>query len=233
MTMQSPNREYHFKPTAEDERHIADVDVSHHAKALLRIKEGYADADGEDNQDNDDDADLPERFLKSSTVHSASYEITGGEKIDLQDLVNMAFDDSGLDEDDWNALPDTERYEYIDTTLAELRGEDRGNEAEMIEKVGASVNATEQQAEIDKGAPVVELNDKEDDESKGAAEQTAIAAEDAKKAIADANSDGVNDSLEGLTIAQLTPLYVERFGRKPSSKLKIEEIKRALSEDDE
>lgn len=211
VTMQSPKREYHFKPTAEDERHIADVDVSHHAKALLRIKEGYADADGEDTQDNDGDADLPERFLKSSTVHSASYEITGGEKIDLQDLVNMAFDDSGLEEDDWNALPDTERYEYIDTTLAELRGEDRGNEAEMIENVGASVNATEQQAELDKGAPVVEVNDKADD----------------------ANGDGVKDDIENLTRAQLVPLYVDRFGREPSSKLKVEEIKRALSEDDE
>lgn len=215
VTMQSPKREYHFKPTAEDERHIADVDVSHHAKALLRIKEGYADADGEETQDNDDDADLSERFLKSSTVHSASYEITGGEKIDLQDLVNMAFDDSGLEEDDWNALPDTERYEYIDTTLAELRGEDRGNEAEMIESVGASVNATEQQAELDKGAPVVEVNDKADDKA------------------ADANGDGVKDDIENLTRAQLVPLYVERFGREPSSKLKVEEIKRALSEDDE
>jgi hypothetical protein len=44
ITLEKSN--YHFKPTADDARHIADVSNSGHAQHFLSIKEGYRIADG-------------------------------------------------------------------------------------------------------------------------------------------------------------------------------------------
>ena len=52
--MEAPTKQYHFKPSDEDDRHIANVDVEHHAKALLRIKEGYRAVDAEDDEPEND-----------------------------------------------------------------------------------------------------------------------------------------------------------------------------------
>lgn len=223
VTLQAPEREYHFAPSIDnldDPRHVADVSVAHHAKQLLRIKEGYQLAEGEAPADDGDDPIL-ERVLKGSAVHNASYTIQGGDSIDLQDLVNMAFDDSGLDEDAWNGLSDQERYEFINTTLGELQNGVQNEDAPIIEHVGQSVNATERQIEADKGTPVVDQNTGDK-----AADETA----DSTK---DADNDGINDELEDMTRKDLIPLYVERFGREPSARMKVEEIRRALSEEDE
>lgn len=216
--MEAPKREYHFKPGDNEQRHIANVDVESHAKAFLRIKEGYRAVDGEDLPKDDPQDSTPGRELKGSAVHNASYIIKGGDEIGLEDLVNMAFDDSGLDETAWNNLPDHERYEFIDTTLLELQNGEQSEDAPIFTNVGEPVNATAQQIEADKGTPTVNLQDGEADES-----------ENSK----DADGNGIDDDLEELTRKELEPLYVEKFGRAPSSRMKVEDIKRALSEDDD
>lgn len=190
INMDAPERAYHFKPSDGEERHIAEVDVEHHAKRLLRIKEGYRAVDDVDFEEDPQDQ---EPTIVGSSVHAASYKILGGETIGLGDLVRMALDDAGLSVEDWNKLDDHERHTYIDTTLAELRGKDY----------------KDAEPEQDNPEPTVET-----------------------EAPKDANGNGINDALEGKTRAELVPLYVERFGREPSSRMKVEDIKRALSEDD-
>lgn len=216
--MDAPKREYHFKPGDKEQRHIANVDVEHHAKALLRIKEGYRAVEGEDLPEGDAPEDNTDRQLKGSTIHSASYKIKGGDEVSLEDLVNMAFEDSGLDEDAWNGLADHDRYQFIDTTLGELQDGEQSEDAPIITRVGEPVNATEQQAEADKGTPTVDLHDA--DQNDGEQDK-------------DADGNGIDDDLEDLTGKELIPLYEAKFGRKPSRQMKVDDIRRALSEDDD
>ena len=232
--MDAPKREYHFKPGEKEQRHIANVDVEHHAKALLRIKEGYRAVEGDDLPENDAPEDNTDRQLKGSTIHSASYKIKGGDEVSLEDLVNMAFEDSGLDEDAWNGLADHDRYQFIDTTLGELQDGEQSEAAPIITRVGEPVNATAQQAEADKGTPTVDLHDQGEPGQKAdtakSSDQSATETADEDK---DADGNGIDDDLEDLTGKELIPLYEAKFGRKPSRQMKVDDIRRALSEDDD
>lgn len=223
--MEAPTKQYHFKPSEEDDRHIANVDVEHHAKALLRIKEGYRAVDAEDDEPENDP--VPDRQLNGSVVHNASYTIKGGDTILLADLIDMAFDDSGLTEQEWNALGDEDRYEYINITLKELvDGEhDDGEETQTDESTGTS-------------SDTVDATAADDAETGGNADQdTTITSEsadlDASPVKEDANENGITDNLEGMTRKELEPLYKERFGRLPSSGMTVPQIRAALSEDDD
>lgn len=228
--MDAPKRQYHFKPTEDDERHIADVDVEHHAKSLLRITEGFRAVDHADFQ-GDEDNDLPPgRHLNGSNVHSASYVIKGGDRVDLQDLVNMAFDDSGLTEDEWNALADADRYEYIDTTLKELQdgehGDDQKDQVQTQEPANTSGDTADNGTADDAAAGADGDNDAS--EASKPVDAQPVSVDDKDK-----NGNGVNDDLEGMTRKQLEPIYKERFGRLPSSQMTVPQIRAALSEDDD
>lgn len=121
VTLDAPTRHYHFKPTENDPRHLAEVTEASHISMLLRIRDGYRAVDGEElSEDTGDAKEAFTRELKGSTVHNTTYTIKGGDTIELDDLVGMAFEDSGLSEDEWNDLADQERYEFIDRTLSEL-----------------------------------------------------------------------------------------------------------------
>lgn len=122
--LDAPTVHYHFKPTDTDPRHLADVSEESHIATLLRIRDGYAPAEGEEPPQGKQETDLSQfdRQLAGSTIHNATYPIQGGEEISLKELVEMAFEDSGLDEAQWNDLADQERYEFIDRVLAELQG---------------------------------------------------------------------------------------------------------------
>lgn len=126
--LDAPTVHYHFKPTETDPRHLAEVFEKSHIAALLRIREAFAPADdSEDEQPNPQGEQKPdlnqfERVLVGSNVHNATYIVKGGDEIALGELVEMAFEDSGLDEAQWNDLADQERYEFIDRVLAELQG---------------------------------------------------------------------------------------------------------------
>jgi len=233
--MDAPKREYHFKPTDKDQRHIADVGVEHHAKAFLRIKEGYRAVDGEDLPEDDDQDPVPDRELKGSPLLNPTYIIKGGDEITSEDLVNMAFSDSGLDEDAWNGLADHDRYEFIDTTLSELQNGVQDEDAPVFTSVGEPVNATAQQADADKGTPTVNLqDDNKEPELKANTDKSADkSAEETADKGQDANGNGIDDELEDLTGKELIPLYEAKFGRKPSRQMKVDDIRRALSEDDD
>ena len=45
--MDAPTKTYHFKPEVPEGPHVADVDIEHHARAMLRVKEGYRLVAGE------------------------------------------------------------------------------------------------------------------------------------------------------------------------------------------
>lgn len=226
--MEGPKRQYHFKPTEEDERHIADVDVEHHAKSLLRITEGYRAVDPADFQDDNDD-DLPGRHLNGSKVHSASYVIKGGDRIELEDLVNMAFDDSGLTEEEWNALADADRYDYINTTLKELQDGEQGDDQKDQVQTQQPANTASDTAD-NKPADDAAAGGTGDQDTKEAAKPSDA---DASHVSKDQNGDGIDDDVENLKGDALIAAYEARFGRKPSSAMRVADIRRALSEDDD
>ena len=208
--MEAPTKQYHFKPSEDDDRHIANVDEEHHAKALLRIKEGYRAVDAED--DEPENNPVPDRQLNGSVVHNASYTIKGGDTILLADLIDMAFDDSGLTEQEWNELGDEERYEYINITLKELVDGEHGDgeeETQTDESTGTASDTVDATA---------------------AAESADLDASPVKE---DADANGIPDNINDLKGDALVAAYEKRFGRKPSSKMRVDDIRRALSEDDD
>lgn len=224
--MEAPTKQYHFKPTEEDDRHIANVDVEHHAKTLLRIKEGYRAVDSEDDELENDP--VPDRQLNGSVVHNASYTIKGGDTILLADLIDMAFDDSGLTEQEWNALGDEERYEYINTTLNELvDGEHIGNEE-------ITVQTQEPAAELNNPVVDTPADDAAETDGDNHADDAPQPVDAATTHVAnDQDGDGINDNIQNLKGDALVAAYEAKFGRKPSSKMRVDDIRRALSEDDE
>lgn len=227
--MDGPKRQYHFKPTEDDERHIADVDVEHHAKSLLRITEGYRAVDPVDFQGDDED-NLPGRHLNGSKVHSASYVIKGGDRIELEDLVNMAFDDSGLTEEEWNDLADADRYEYINTTLKELQDGEHGDETEKVQ-TQEPANVPGDTTSNEPPATDATQNDSIGSDNTPAASQPVDTT--ATPVGADKNGNGIDDDVENLKGDALIAAYEARFGRKPSSAMRVADIRRALSEDDD
>ena len=146
--MDAPSRTYHFAPVSgkHEDPHVADVDEQSHIRALLRIREGFRVLEGEAQHDDpvhDDDLQLV-----GSNIHSASYKIKGGETISLDELVSMAFQDSGLDQDQWNNASDEERYGFIDATLLELQlGEGEPEPVKQQEEPDVEPAATQQTEE--------------------------------------------------------------------------------------
>lgn len=201
--MDAPSRTYHFAPVSgkHEDPHVAEVEEQSHIRSLLRIREGFRVLEGEAQQDDpvhDDDLQLV-----GSNIHAASYKIKGGETISLDELVSMAFQDSGLDQDQWNNASDEERYGFIDATLLELQlgdGEPEPGPVKQQEEPDVEPAAT-QQTEEQAPPPAQEP----------AAEQ---------------------QELGSMPRADLSDLYQKRFGRKPSTRMTIADIANALSEED-
>lgn len=204
VTLDAPTRHYHFKPTEDDQRHLAEVTEASHIAMLLRIRDGYRAVEGEElpEDDNDSGKKLGERVLVGSNVHNATYIIKGGDEITLGDLVNMAFEDSGLSEDEWNDLADQERYEFIDTTLAELQG---------LPDEDAPAPVQENTSESDSGK-------QKDETPPPAPENTSDTAE------ADEAAD------KELTRDEWVEKYKALYGRNPAKSLTVAQIKRAVVE---
>ena len=146
--MDAPSRTYHFAPVSgkHEDPHVAEVEEQSHIRSLLRIREGFRVLEGEAQQDDpvhDDDLQLV-----GSNIHAASYKIKGGETISLDELVSMAFQDSGLDQDQWNNASDEERYGFIDATLLELQlGEGEPEPVKQQEEPNVEQAATQQTEE--------------------------------------------------------------------------------------
>lgn len=233
--MDAPKRQYHFKPEdgqPHEAAHVAIVFDTGHAKALLRIREGFRAVDGQvdpDGERGDADGFLPHgAALIGSNVHSGSYEIAGGETILLGDLVVMAFGDSGLSYEQWQELPDQERYDFIDATLRELQAgegvpddEDQPKQPAPVAEEApiAPVPAAPVQEETPEAPAVIEEQPKApvQEEPKPAVEESAPATE---KPLAERPRK------------ELVALYKARFNREPSTRMSIPDIAAALSEED-
>jgi hypothetical protein len=207
--LDAPKREYHFAPENGNfnDPHVCEVEEENHARILLRISGGYRLAEGETAPP---DEDITPPRLKGSAVHDARYTIKGGDVIELEDLVNMAFDDSGLDEDDWNELADQQRYEYIDTTLRELQEgfhetNDAGKPADDENHDDAEYNSEGKDENQHEEKPKAEDETKPEDNQKG----------------------GDLPSRKELVAA-----FKEKFGRNPSNKLSVEDLYNAINEKD-
>ena len=227
--LDAPKRTYHFKPTSDDPRHIAEVGEASHAAMLLRIREAYRALDGETVQaDSPEGTDLPNRVLVGSQVHDARYTIHGGDEIELDDLVSMAFDDSGLSEAEWNELPDQERYEFIDATLTELKG---GEREEQNPPAPVSVNLQDQgENHTPPTVPTADVDTTQEHpepQAPAAPENLAPASE------ATAPAEPTSDELANMPEEELRERFKARFGRFPSKHMKPENIVAALAEDDD
>lgn len=202
--LDAPKREYHFAPESGNfnDPHVCEVEEESHARILLRISGGYRLAEGEKGLP---DEDINPPRLKGSAVHDARYTIKGGDVVELEDLVNMAFEDSGLDEDDWNELADQQRYEYIDTTLRELQeGFHETNDAGKPgddEKTGDA---------------------KDNNEGKDESQQ------EEKPKAEEKPKDGDLPPRKELVAA-----FKEKFGRNPSNKMSVEDLYHAINENED
>lgn len=202
--LDAPKREYLFAPESGNfnDPHVCDVEEESHARILLRISGGYRLAEGEKGLP---DEDINPPRLKGSAVHDARYTIKGGDVVELEDLVNMAFEDSGLDEDHWNELADQQRYEYIDTTLRELQeGFHETNDAGKPgddEKTGDA---------------------KDNNEGKDESQQ------EEKPKAEDKPKDGDLPPRKELVAA-----FKEKFGRNPSNKMSVEDLYHAINENED
>lgn len=211
------NVQYHFKPEGEDPRHVAEVKRDEHIRTFLAIPEGYQPFEGEKVSDKLQKQIDQDTELKGSAVHAAVYDIHG-EKVDLDSLVLMSFNDSGLSREEWNELDDQKRYVYIDKTLASLKGEEK----DPIEQVPEDSPMTGE------GYPAPEEG------GKATTELTATTAEQLEKAE-EAKGDNADSKKqeEELDRDALVEQYVAKFGRKPHHSMKAERIKAALDQDDE
>lgn len=201
--------QYHFKPKDEDPRHIAEVKREEHIRSFLSIPEGYQPVEGEKvsqkmQKQLDEDA-----ALNGSAVHAAQYEFHG-EKVKLDDIVLMAFDDSGLTREEWNDLDDQSRYVYLDQTIASLKGDEK----EPVEIVPKDTPMTGE------GQPQVSSAD------------TGTATTKTNQQLPEVIEEA-DDSGKELDRDALAEKYKAKFGRKPHHTLSAERIKQALDQDDE
>lgn len=197
---------YHFKPSDKDNRHLAEVTREAHIAAFLRIPEGFRLPDGE-KLDKTLEKEIDESLLlKGSAVHSATYPI-GGKDVSLDELVVMAFEDSALTRDDWNALEDEDRYGFIDRTLDDLQ---RAAAKAPVEKK----SVTEEKAPARDSLPDPEGDDSDDENTDEAKSETVKGEQKGEELDRDA----------------LVELYVKKFGKKPHHSLKAERIKQVLDD---
>lgn len=232
--MDAPTRQYHFKPESgqpHEAPHVAIVKEMTHAKALLRIREGFRLVEGEVDAEEDAEGFLPSgAALTGSNVHNASYEIAGGETVQLGELVVMAFQDSGLSYEQWEELPDQERYDFIDASLRELQAGEGVLDDEDQPK--APVAAVAPVAAEEPAAPA-EPEQKAPPAPEVAEEKPAPEAAEEKPAEEVKPQEANEKLLAERPRKELVALYKARFNREPSTRMTIPDIAAALSEDDD
>ena len=226
--MDAPTRQYHFKPEngqPHEGPHVAIVGEMTHAKALLRIREGFRLVDGEVDLEEDAEGFLPSgKTLMGSNVHNASYDIAGGETIQLGELVVMAFQDSGLSYEQWEELPDQERYEFIDASLRELQAGEgvlEDEEQKQPAPVAAETPPVLPPAEPVQEAPTPVVEEQKQPAPVEQANEQQPVEKQTEKPLAERPR------------AELVALYKARFNRVPSTRMSIPDIAAALSEDDD
>lgn len=135
--VEMPGKTYHFAPTQDDERHIADVNIDAHVERFLSIREAYriARTPGAEAVESDATASLrgtvpPIDNPPTVTVDAAQLKVAGatfppsfdvnGKRYSLLDVTLRAFEDSGLTLEDWNGLDDEAIATKTEIVLDEL-----------------------------------------------------------------------------------------------------------------
>lgn len=223
--MDAPTRTYRFAPESgnHEDPHVADVEEQGHIRALLRIREGFRVLEGEGLQEEALQQFEIDQPLVGSKIHSASYRIKGGDTIALDDLVAMAFQDSGLDCEQWNNASDEERYGFIDATLMELQEGITDDDLDVDTAQAAKLKQAEEEAAAKEVAKQAKQAAKQPD-----AAQVAPAAPVAQDKANSAEQPQTGE----MSRKELAALYQKRFGRQPSTRMTIDDIANALSEED-
>ncbi len=123
--------EYHFEPMT-DGAHVAEITEAAHIDRFLAIPEGYKVYHGSEQPTSKPKqaaktapapvsapAAAPSATLAGSEVHPPQFEIADKTYTQLE-IVQKAFEASGLTSDEWNDLGEDERAAKIDITLDEL-----------------------------------------------------------------------------------------------------------------
>lgn len=217
--MDAPTRTYRFSPESgnHEDPHVADVEEQGHIRALLRIREGFRVMGGEGLQEEEQQQFEIDQPLVGSKIHSASYKIKGGDTIALDDLVAMAFQDSGLDCEQWNNASDEERYGFIDATLMELQEGITDDDLDVDAAQAAKLKQAEEEAAAKEVAK----------QAKQASQQP-----DAAPVAQDKANSAEQPQTGEMSRKELAALYQKRFGRQPSTRMTIDDIANALSEED-
>lgn len=226
--MDAPTKTYHFKPEQPDGPHFAEVDIEHHARAMLRIKEGYRLAEGE-TLPPEVVEELEPVKLNGSVVHNASYTIHG-ETFTLEELVQVACDDSGLTPEEWNELPDQSRYAYIDASLKELQDGTQGdildvgdfNDDEPDVAKDAAID-TDANADADGGTAGQEDAEEADSDEEAADAEEAEDATDEQQADSQ-QQDSEQAPLNTLPKRELMQIFKKVVGITPSQKMTIADL---------
>lgn len=215
--LDNPTAHYHFKPSDEDERHIAEVPYTSHILLLLRHEHFVAvnpeeveslQPDGE----HDQDLELEVKLI-GSTIHNASYTAKSGDVITLDELVAMACEESGLTPKEWNeTLADQERYAMIDQVLSELMDGTFESAAQQNALIAQQVAQTI----TPPAAPAP------------AAEPAAPAPAPAPAPAAVAVAPAAPATLDREALAAE---FKERFGRMPNGRMTAENIHAVLEKD--
>lgn len=130
---------YHFTPDELD-RHVAEVSDETHINRLLSITEAYRPMNAEDAPQAPADPasgntlNPQETLLKGSTVHPETINLGDGNGLHIDDVVDAAFAESGLTQEQWNELSDEDRHANIDAYLDTLAGDEEGEGEEEGEK---------------------------------------------------------------------------------------------------
>jgi hypothetical protein len=217
---------YKFKPD-EHGRHVAEVTDKHHIARLLAISEGYQLADDEplpkavqaelerEVEERTNPMSQPvltpddSQALKGSTVHPAVIDLGDGEKIELDDVIDAAYETSGLTTEEWNALTDEERHAKIDETLDAMAGGEEddaggddanGDQPPAVTEQPSGQQQTDSTTPTDPAPATGKPADDQSDEDKAKAEREALANE-----------------------------YKTKFGVKPHYKWTIDKIREELA----
>lgn len=125
--VQMGDMKYHFKPSANDPRHLEEVTNTVHIARFLSITEGYRVPYGEVAPE------LPAApvaskagMLIGSDNFKPIYQI-GARDVQLGELVREAFETSELSEDDWNNLQQEERDALIQDELDLMKANELEN----------------------------------------------------------------------------------------------------------
>ncbi len=136
--------EYHFEPLA-DGAHVAEITEVAHIDRFLSIPEGYKVYHGSDAPKGE-----PKQAVKAAVVieapvgstaplagseqHPPQFDVNGKAYTQLE-VVQMAFEASGLTSDEWNDLGDDERAAKLDIMLDDLADAEEGKTDERAELV--------------------------------------------------------------------------------------------------